>query len=221
MVYVFWRGNRYLLDFPPNVWANLTLSQLKRRCAFVSGVKLSRMQLFYRQVLLTGEDALATSLGLRHEANIAMEGSTLEPLPTRTLHTMNVPTFPLHSPAPPTPPVPQLSPAELAMKKLDAIFQNTETVILPLLEALEVNVRQHGLLSSTDVDTVKARQMLNKSHAHVSELILQQLLHVDGVEGGDVVRGERRKMVKRLQSYLERADAAIAEGKQEIVNDNV
>jgi hypothetical protein len=62
---------------------------------------------------------------------------------------------------------------------------------------------------TVDKDSNVTQEKLKKSHLKVSELLLQILLKIDGVQcSTDLLKTKRKECVKFIQSQLDQADAA-------------
>ena len=97
------------------------------------------------------------------------------------------------------------------MDKIKSIITDAHATALPLLLSYEETV-------TTDITIDKSmtgQDQHHTMHAKTTEITLQYLLKVDGVtlEGNDNVRQERRRAVKLLQRWIDRADHVRHHGK--------
>nr|KAJ3421814.1 hypothetical protein HK105_002205 [Polyrhizophydium stewartii] len=109
------------------------------------------------------------------------------------------------------PPQPQLTPEQRLIQRLDDQLIHTETVIVPMLEVYQRNVEAFTSPDRADrPQPTLTQKQIKDEHAKITELLLQSLLKVDGVEcESDMVdaRAKRREAVRFIQGRLDIADA--------------
>ncbi|KAJ3386933.1 hypothetical protein HDU84_001209 [Entophlyctis sp. JEL0112] len=97
-----------------------------------------------------------------------------------------------------------------ALEKIEEIALKSTTATTPLVNEYLDSVSKYTSKDTPKSERATAKKMQD-SHSRASEILLQDLLKIDGVnipEGDDEARSRRRAVVKMMNTQLDRLDAA-------------
>ncbi|KAI8898137.1 hypothetical protein BC833DRAFT_620589 [Globomyces pollinis-pini] len=198
-------------EFGDDWTAHITLDELLERIAKSSGVDKRRIKLlhsgernhsshssWWRRLTSNGDSgswvwmktpsATLKSYGLRSNSKIIMMGdrnASQAPLPP------NIPTNVVET----------LTPEEKAIKQLQSFIDEINVTLIPKMEKLKDS------LDNLELKKMTIREM-ELCAIQVSELLLQQLLKVDGIQSeSDLVRLKRKATVRYIQENMDLADS--------------
>ncbi|BFZ63761.1 hypothetical protein YB2330_004893 [Saitoella coloradoensis] len=180
--------DRYHFEFPDASIdkGEVTVAQLKRKCAEASGCDLDRINLLFGGASLKNPDATLAQANIRSGSKILMMASKATP------QAPYKPPTPTPKAAPPTPKTPS--------EQIDHYLSETNTLYLPAINAF---------CSNPPADEKKRKD----THLRLSETILGRLLMFDGIDvsedGTGALRQKRKDAVKYTQGLLDRLDRAV------------
>ncbi|KAL2911561.1 hypothetical protein HK105_208960 [Polyrhizophydium stewartii] len=228
---VTFRGRRHEVLFEDEFeqlggeWTDLvTLRQLRDRLSAQMGVNADHIKLAHAGVVMLDLDAPLSFFGIDSGSKIMMLVDTRpqdkwgphqsQPSQQQPSHGHTQQQHPSHQQQPQQhhqPPQPQLTPEQRLIQRLDDQLIHTETVIVPMLEVYQRNVEAFTSPDRADrPQPTLTQKQIKDEHAKITELLLQSLLKVDGVEcESDMVdaRAKRREAVRFIQGRLDIADA--------------
>ncbi|GAO48350.1 hypothetical protein G7K_2523-t1 [Saitoella complicata NRRL Y-17804] len=185
--------DRYHFEFPDDSidQGEVTVAQVKRKCAEASGCDLDRINLLFGGTSLKKPDATLAQANIRSGSKILMMASKATPQAPPKAPT------PTPKAVPPTPKTPS--------EQIDHYLNETNTLYLPAINAF---------CSNPPSDEKKRKD----THLRLSETILGRLLMFDGIDvsedGTGALRQKRKDAVKYTQGLLDRLDRAV-KGKKE------
>ncbi|TPX36496.1 hypothetical protein SmJEL517_g01336 [Synchytrium microbalum] len=232
-VIVIWKKKQYEVFFKNEFeqfgdsWPKaVTLGALAARLAQSTNVSLSNMKLLQSGVHMKDFNAKLSDYRVRAGTRITMLGET-SPQMEQVKPESKIPISKTHAtPQSPTTPTTTTTTQSTEatsddgesslIDKLNAITTKTKETLLPIIELYSHQAQSFiaahtaasedrlHMTSSLPLPTIKH---LKDSHARVSELLLQQLLQLDGViSEKDNVRASRREAVKYTNALLDRVD---------------
>ncbi|KAF9163609.1 hypothetical protein DFQ26_002329 [Actinomortierella ambigua] len=197
-----WGRERFTIDFEGRILGNIKLGELRERCRELTGVPLGGITLIYGGATMKDDNAPLSCFGIKPNGKITMMGTKPTKNDMVELTTNG-------------------NPEEYALiLRIQASLKKAHDLAAEYLPQYEQDAAKY-IASNPPPFSMHAmppmRKKLQDMHTMLSEVLLQQLLGLDGVvlqPDFEVARLKRREAVKETQRLLDVIDAVHARVKE-------
>ncbi|KAG0229546.1 hypothetical protein BGW42_001525 [Actinomortierella wolfii] len=197
-----WGRQKFTIDFEGRVLGNIKLGELRERCKDLTGVPLGGLTLIYAGATMKDDNAPLSCFGIKPNGKITMMGTKPTKNDMLELTTNG-------------------NPEEYALiQRIQASLDKSHEIVEKYVPQYEQDTLKY-VASNPPPFSMQAmppmRKKLQDTHAMLSEVLLQQLLGLDGVvcqPDFEVARVKRREAVKETQRLLDVVDAIHARVKE-------